>query len=311
MNRHDRYRSTRRTVIGAGLALGLGGSRAVHAEATPEASPVGDEGYARPEMLVDAAWLHDRLDEPSVLVVGLMPAETFAEGAIPGSVQIDWPDLEVTDTSNASLAAWQAKVEGRLTGLGITRDRTVVAYDEGTLFAARLWWVLHHLEHERAHVLNGGLPAWIGAGYEVATDQPAPVAADEPYAGTTLPDALAQVPEVEAAIGDAGTIIVDARTPDEYADGHIPGAVNINFPLNAEPDAPKFWKPAHNLKRLYGEVGVTPDRQVIPYCSTGVRSAVTYFTLRLIGYDDVSLFTGSWAEWTLDSDRPVTTGEEP
>jgi len=311
MNRHDRYRSTRRTVIGAGLALGLGGSRAVYAEATPEASPVGDEGYARPEMLVDAAWLHDRLDEPSVLVVGLMPAETFAEGAIPGSVQIDWPDLEVTDTSDASLAAWQATVEGRLTGLGIIRDRTVVAYDEGTLFAARLWWVLHHLGHERAHVLNGGLPAWIGAGYEVATDQPAPVAADEPCAGTTLPDALAQVPEVEAAIGDAGTITVDARTPDEYADGHIPGAVNINFPLNAEPDAPKFWKPASDLKRLYGEAGVTPDRWVIPYCSTGVRSAVTFFSLRLIGYDDVSLFTGSWAEWTLDPDRPVTTGDEP
>ncbi|MDQ3657649.1 MAG: sulfurtransferase [Chloroflexota bacterium] len=311
MNRHHPHRSTRRAVLGTGLALGLGGGRAVHAQATPGASPVADTGYARPEMLVDAIWLCDQLDDPSVLAVGLMPAGTFADGAIPGSMQIDWPDLEVTDTSDDSLAAWQATVEDHLTRLGLTRDRTVVAYDEGTLFAARLWWVLHYLGHERVHVLNGGLPAWIEAGYEVATGQPALVAADEPYVGAAQPDALAQVPEVEAAIGDADTVIVDARTPDEYAAGHVPGAVNINYPLNAEPDAPKFWKPAGDLKRLYGEAGVTPDRWVIPYCSTGVRSAVTSFTLWLIGYDDVSLFTGSWAEWTLDPERPVTTGDAP
>jgi len=261
-------------------------------------------------MLVDASRLRDRLDDPSVRVVGLMQAETFAMGAIPGSGQIDWPDLEVTDTSNAPLADWQATVADHLTRLGLSREQMIVVYDEGTLFAARLWWVLHYLGHEQVHVLDGGLPAWIEAGLDTATEHVAPAVA-EPYAGTIQPDALAQVPDVEAAIGDARTVIVDARTPDEYTAGHIPGAVNLNYPLNAEPDTPRFWKPADDLKRLYAEAGITPDRRVIPYCSTGVRSAVTYFTLRLIGYEDVSLFTGSWAEWVLDPERPVTTGAQP
>ncbi|MBA2469060.1 MAG: sulfurtransferase [Chloroflexia bacterium] len=311
MNPGEPRRSTRRAVLGASLLLGFGTRRHVRAQATPEASPVADAGHARPEMLVDAAWVEDHRDDPAVLVVGLVPAGIFASGAIPGSVQIDWPDLEVTETSDASLAEWQAAVEERLTGLGLTRERTVVAYDEGTLFAARLWWVLHYLGHERVHVLNGGLPAWIAAGHDVATGESAPVPAETPYLGTAQPEALAQVPEVEAGIGDPGTAIIDARTPDEYAAGHVPGAVNINFPLNAEPDAPKFWKPAEDLKRLYGEVGVTPEIRVIPYCSTGVRSAVTFFSLRLIGYGEVSLFTGAWAEWSLDPDRPMTTGDAP
>jgi thiosulfate/3-mercaptopyruvate sulfurtransferase len=272
---------------------------------------VAGGGYARPDLLVDVDWLAEYRDDPDLLVVGLMPADTFAGGSIPGSVQIDWPDLEVTDTSDASLAGWRADVEGQLTALGVTRERTVVAYDEGTLFAARLWWVLHYLGHEQVRVLNGGLPAWTAAGQEVATGEAMPMAAGVAYVGEPRPEVLAQVPEVEAAIGDPGTVLVDARTPDEYAAGHIPGAINVNYPLNAEPDAPRSWKSAADLNRLYGEVGVMPGRRVIPYCSTGVRSAVTFFSLHLTGYDNVALFTGSWAEWSADPGRPVTTGNAP
>ncbi len=314
MTRYDNCRSTRRAVLGTGIILGLASARtsvSAQAIASPEASPDAGTGYARPEMLVDTGWLRDHLDDPMLRVVALMPAETFGQGAIPGSVQIDWPDLEVTDTSDALLAEWQVAIEERLTTLGLTREQRIVVYDEGTLFAARLWWVLHYLGHDGMHVLNGGLPAWTAAGNDVSTDNPTPIASADPYQSTVQPDALAQVLDVEAAIDDPDTMIVDARTPDEYAAGHIPGAVNVNYPLNAEPETPKFWKPAEDLKRLYAEAGVTPERRVIPYCSTGVRSAVTWFTLRLIGFDEVSLFSGSWAEWTLDPERPITTGDAP
>lgn len=62
---------------------------------------------------------------------------------------------------------------------------------------------------------------------------------------------------------------------------------------------------------MYEEIGVTPDRHIVPYCATGVRSAVTAFALHLIGFENVALYTGSWAEWGEDPDAPVTTGEEP
>lgn len=309
-------RHTRRQTIHAGIGLGTGmmlnqgAMRPALAQATPEASSGANNGYANAEALVDAAWVENNRDDPSVVVVGFMPLDEFERGHIPGSAQIDYPALEVTDTSDASIADWRDEV-GRLLGdLGITPDSTVVAYDEGTLFAARLWWILRYLGHENVTVLNGGMPAWRELGIEAATGPADSPAATKSYAGDPHPDRLAQMQEVESILDDDAVAIVDARTPEEYVEGHIPGAVNLNYPLNALPDPPKLWKPADELLAMYEEVGVTPDLQVIPYCSTGVRSAVTIFTLHLIGYENIALYTGSWMEWGADPDTPKTEGDQ-
>ena len=87
--------------------------------------------------------------------------------------------------------------------------------------------------------------------------------------------------------------------------------MHIEFTSNAQPDAPKYWKSAAELRAMYEAAGVTPDKRVIPYCKTGVRSAVTYFTLGLLGYDDVALFTGSWEEWSAHPELPRATGMMP
>lgn len=83
------------------------------------------------------------------------------------------------------------------------------------------------------------------------------------------------------------------------------------FVVNAEADGPKYWKPVADLRTIYADADITRDRRVIVYCATGVRSAVTYFTLRQLGYEDVAVFTGSYVEWSSDSARPVATAEAP
>jgi len=285
------------------VGTGIG---AVGQGATPTA-----EGYAHPEWLAEADWLRDRLGDPALKVVALTPSEEFDRGHVPGAVPLDWPDLEVTDTSDPSLARWREAVAGKLTRLGITPADTVVIYDDGTLFAARLWWVLDYLGHRDKRILNGGLAAWREAGGEIETDGTwVGYSPSHPYRAAPNPDAVAQVPAVEAAIGEPDVALVDARAPEEYAAGHVPGAVNLPYTVNAAPDAPTYWKPAAELRALYEGAGVTPDKRVIPYCTTGVRSAVTAFTLGLLGYD-VALFTGSWAEWSADPARPVATGTAP
>ncbi len=284
-------------------------------EAAPTVSPVADADYAHPEMLVDAAWVREHLDDPALVLVGFMPAEAFATGHIPGSVQLDWPALEVIDTSDASIARWRDRAIETLTARGITGDRTVVAYDAGTLFAARLWWILHYLGHEEKHVLNGGLAAWQQVTGEVATGE-APTAVEaspgvDQVEHRPRADVLAQLDDVRANLDDPEVAIIDARTPDEYTDGHIPGAVNINYPRNALAEEPKFWKSADQLRAMYEAVGITQDKHVIPYCATGVRSAVIWFTLRLIGYEDIALYTGSWKEWGNHPDTRKAEGEAP
>jgi thiosulfate/3-mercaptopyruvate sulfurtransferase len=183
----------------------------------------------------------------------------------------------------------------------------VVVYDGGTLYAPRLWWVLKQLGHKDARILNGGYQDWTAAGGKVETGPSTVEPAAKPYVGTPDESAITTLAEAEKAVGAPNTIFVDARTPQEHKAGFIPGAVNIPFTDNADSAAPHRWKSAADLKAMYEKAGVTPDKQVIAYCSTGVRSAATYFTLLLIGYPRVSLFTGSWAEWSAHHDLPVAT----
>ncbi len=312
---------TRRHALRLGVAASTGWAmsaivpRGSLGQGTPVTAPTGGNAYPHPEMLIEASLLKERLDEPPLVVVGFMPSEDFAKGGIPGSVQLDWPALEVVDTSDDSIASWRDQAGQILADLGVSRNRTVVAYDPGTLFAARLWWVLHYLGHDDKHVLNGGLAAWRQSDGSLDTGAAINRPEGKPGTGgydiTPRPEVLAQRDEVSGSLDDPSVVLIDARTPQEYASGHIPGAVNVNFPRNARPEAPAFWKSVEELQAMYAEVGATPEKRIIPYCSSGVRSAVTFFTLRLIGYEDVALYTGSWQEWSAHPELPKVSGNQP
>ena len=275
------------------------------------AKPDASNGFAHPEWLVSADWLKQHLSDPTVKVVALTPDTDFVKGHIPGAAQIDWSDLGLSDTSPASVAKWRNSVEQMLTHLGIGTHDTVVVYDGGTLFAARLWWVLDYLGQKDKRILDGGLPAWIAAGGTVARGQSTAKPAAIPYVAVPNPSALATLDAVKADLGKANVVLIDTRTKGEYAQGHIPGASNITYLDNAVSNLPHFWKSAAALRHLYTGADVTPSKDVIPYCSTGVRSAVTYFTLRLIGYPHVRLYTGSWDEWSKHPNLPETKGDHP
>ncbi len=273
---------------------------------TPEAG-----NYAYPEWLVSAEWLESQLGDASLAIIALTPSDEFEAAHIPGAVQTNWPDWEIVETSDQSVAVWRSEVELMLTSLGVERGDTVVVYDGGTFFAVRIWWVLHQLGHEDVRILNGGLEAWIADGKEVQSGVSTPSPSSTQYVGEPDESAVAQIAEVESALEQGETSFVDARSAGEYADGHIPGAVNIPFTDNAEASGPKYWKSPVELRDMYVSAGALPDAPVIPYCTTGVRSAATYFTLLQLGYSEVSLFTGSFEEWSSDPDRPVTTGPNP
>jgi thiosulfate/3-mercaptopyruvate sulfurtransferase len=287
-------------ILGAATAGLLRSPASGTVPSTPEpAEWEHPEWFAAPEAVAG------RVRKPGHQIIALTPEEDFAAGHIPGAIQIDWSDLALVDSAEATVEDWTVDVSQLLAARGVAPNTSVTIYDGGTFYAARLWWVLEILGHATKSVLDGGLGAWTESGGALETG-PSMQATDAP-AYPANPDlrSLATIDAVEEAVESVNAILVDARDPSEYEAGHIPGAVNIPFLDNAVPGSGGMWKSPAELRAMYEASGITLERAVIPYCSTGVRSANTWFTLRALGYPDVRLFSGSFTEWTSDPSRPV------
>lgn len=276
------------------------------APATPTLNDSQSDGY-----VVDVAWLQRQPTSAAIKLVALQDAASFATAHLPGAAQIDWPDLELDDTSDASVDKWRSAVAARFAALGVTASDTVVAYDPGTLYSARIWWVLDQIGHPRKVILSGGLNGWTAGGGKVVTGPSTaePAAAALPV--TPNADGISTIAETIAAFSANAATFIDARSAAEYAKGHIPGALNIPFPTNAGEPPESRWKSTLELRAMYEAAGLTPDTSITPYCNSGVRSSTTYVALRRAGFERVSLFTGSWIEWRAHPELPITTGDAP
>lgn len=278
--------------------------------------------YVRPELLVSADWLAAHLDDPNVRVVDLRwtpyplgPSgrELYLRSHIPGAVYVDW-SLDLTDLASPirGKLADAGRFANLMSRLGIDNETHVVAYDDASgPFATRLWWALSYYGHTQVQVLDGGLTGWIRENREVASGTAYHGA--RIYRANPRPELRADLATVRAALDRGDATIVDVRPAAQYhgldsggalRGGHIPGAINVPIAANYRPDEPTFRSGAE-LRALYETAGVSPDRRVITTCNAGVGSAGALFALNLIGYDNVSLYDGSWCEWGNDPDLPV------
>jgi thiosulfate/3-mercaptopyruvate sulfurtransferase len=296
----------RRHLLAAGIAMP--GLVLVRSTGRASGTPIAADAWARPEWFADPEWIVDHRLDSAFRIVALTPRKDFETAHIPDAVQVDWPDLALTDSADATINTWRATVEQKLTDLGVIPASTVVIYDGGTFYGARLFWILDQLGHAVKRVLNGGFEEWTSGNREIETGPAEVQLAFEPYVGTPNDHSLARLNDVVDAVEHGTATLVDARTSEEYADGRIPGAINIPFLDNAEPDSGGRWKSPADLRAMYADKGVTPDKPIIPYCSTGVRSAVTWLTLSALGFPNIRLFSASFAEWSSDPTRPVRTG---
>ncbi|MBI4014128.1 MAG: sulfurtransferase [Candidatus Rokubacteria bacterium] len=287
------------------------------------ASPVhadcwGDQakakGYPNAALLASTQELADHAGDHVVRVVDARPPDRYAAGHIPGAVNLPVAEITRTIDGMPGMLAPVENVEEALARRGVTRDMPLVVYDEfGGDQATRLFWALDFLGHPRLSVLQGGFGLWQREGRPVARETPSVVPTR--YRAAPDPEKVADRARVKARLGDRAVILVDARSPEEFdgevpgkdvtRPGHIPGAVNVDWVRNLTATEPRQFKDAADLARLYRRAGVTPDREVVVYCRTGVRASHTYFTLRLLGYPRVRLYDGSFVEWAADPNLPV------
>jgi thiosulfate/3-mercaptopyruvate sulfurtransferase len=272
-------------------------------------SAQNDQGYVYPELLVETEWLAERMNDPGVRVVDMRSADDYAQGHIKGAVHFDASKLRTKDEASAYLPPPE-EFAAMMGALGIGNNTHVVVYDgRGGVFSARLWYVLDYYGHRKTSLLNGGWNKWTKEERPVTTETPTVAKAE--FKAEPNPQMVCTLDQVKSRIKKPDTVILDARSPEEYTGavaqskkgGHIPGAVNIEWKNNLT-EAGTF-KTAAELRRLYEQAGITPNKEVVTYCQSGGRASHTLFVLRLIGFDKSRNYYGSWLEWGNHEETPV------
>ncbi len=239
-------------------------------------------------------------------------------GHIPGSQHVDLS----TQFSDPTAAVHYAHTEPQaiadeLARIGVAKGQTVVVYDAtGTLFAARLWYLLRWIGVE-ALVLDGGFPAWVAAGLPVESGEaPAPRPA-EPWSAAAVRRAWVSRSELaERAADDPRSLVCSlpaaqftGTAPSRYTRrGHIPQSVNVSSRDHFDADG--TVKSRVELILAYDAAGVDvtdPTEEVLLYCGGGISAAAGALALAEIGVTAVRIYDGSLEEWTADASLPVET----
>lgn len=288
-------------------------------ERTVEKPPVDD--YVNAELLISASDLLSAMESGSEITIidTRTSFEAFSEAHIPGAIYFhSRRDLNDPEVGIDSYLVNGEVFEEKMRALGINNDSRIVLYDEGnSLGAARLFYALEYYGFNGyVSLLNGGFAAWSYA--ELPVDSAMVNGID---ISTSIGDFTAIIREdrqcdiayVTGVEPGSNKIIFDVRSRDEFEGtdvraargGHIPGAVNLEWnEVLVEGDV-RYFRPHNEIQALYDSLGVTRDKEIIPHCHTNVRGSHAYFTLRLMGYDSVKPFEGSWAEYGNATGVPV------
>ncbi len=199
---------------------------------------------------------------------------------------------------------------------GVEDGTSVVLYDgRGSMWAARVWWMLHAHGFDDAAVLDGGWTKWTLEGRPTTSAAPGYPRAS--FQARPRPGVFVDRDVVLAGIADAGTCLVNALSEEQHSGvggtvpggrpGHIPGSANLPAASLVDPRTQAFL-PEEELRARLAGVGATTADRVVTYCGGGIAASGVAFALKLLGYDDVAVYDASLEEWATDTSLPIEVG---
>ncbi len=180
--------------------------------------------------------------------------------------------------------------------LGISNDHLVVIYDQTgiAMAAARAWWMFRVFGHTRVCVLDGGLPAWRNAGFEINEDSvitPVP----QVFSASLTNHHVSSHARVLAATQEEDTLIIDTRP--SVGSGRIPRSHHLPAGLLLDAATLGLAQP-DQLQSALAPYALTPSSRIITSCGSGVMACVLALALHRLGHQDYSVYDGSWTEWS-------------
>jgi thiosulfate/3-mercaptopyruvate sulfurtransferase len=268
-------------------------------------SALGDPGLAVVDCRFD---LRDAGAGERAYLIGHIP------GAVYAHLERDLSDLGKTGRGRHPLPDAPALC-GRLGRWGIEPGMQVVAYDSADgAYAARLWWLLRLLGHERVAVLDGGMTAWIAGSrpLERTVPRPRPLT----YSARFNVRMVASIAVLAARMANQSGALVDARAPERFRGeiepidrvaGHIPGALNRHYALNLDRSG-RFKSPEALHREFDALLNGNPPADTVHMCGSGVTACHNLLAMEHAGLSGSRLYAGSWSEWIADPNRPVARG---
>lgn len=275
--------------------------------------------------LVTTAWLAQHLAEPDLMVLdatyylpheGRDAAAEFRAAHIPGARLFDIDAIADDATDLPHMVPSPGRFARLVGALGIGNDRMLVFYDQRGVFSApRGWWLMGLFGHDRAAVLDGGLPRWRAEQRSLAAGAPPP-----PVPAAFRPDfraaRLRGIGDMLANVASGAELVLDARGAARFRaeapelrpglrPGHIPGAASLPYTELLAADGTMLDPPA--LRTRLAAAGADGTRPVVTSCGSGVSAAIITLALAQAGLPIGALYDGSWAEWGGRSDTPVAT----
>lgn len=262
--------------------------------------------------------------EKNVVVVDVRQPAKFMTGNVKGSYNMWRPDMEPKDKRYGEIGGMRAsreELEKELNAMGVNKDTTLVLIGEN-LDEYRLWWIMDLYGAGNMKIVDGGFPALKEAGVSTRMGaEPAAKAGSFKFPAAPDKDTLAVFEEVKSKLGNEDVVILDTRSEKEFTGvetksgafgkGAIPGSVWVEW--SDVLDKNKMMKPYDDLVAIYEKAGVTPDKEIIAFCQSAVRSAHTTFVLKeLLGYPRAKNYDGSWIEWSYEASKnnaPVENGK--